>query len=163
MTELRWLDSAEDRAWRGFRRMVGLLNLQVYRDLADDSGLSEPDYDVLSTLSETPGQIYRVNRLAERLLWSRSRVSHQVTRMEQRGLVERTGSETDGRGSTVTLTRAGRRALEAAAPGHVASVRANLIDLLTKQELATLERISRKVVTHLTGSDASSPQPPRAD
>jgi DNA-binding MarR family transcriptional regulator len=146
------LDEAEDQAWRGFRRMVGLLDLQIYRDLAEDSGLSEPDYDVLSTLSETPGQIYRVNRLADRLLWSRSRLSHHLTRMEQRGLVQRSTSASDGRGSTVTLTRAGKRALEAAAPGHVESVRANLIDLLTRQELATLERISRKVVDRLTAT-----------
>lgn len=157
MTEPRWLDEDEDRAWRGFRRMVGLLNLQVYRELAAESGLSEPDYEVLSTLSETPGEIYRVNRLADRLLWSRSRLSHHLTRMQQRGLVERADSVSDGRGSTVTLTAAGRRALKDAAPGHVASVRDNLVDLLTKQELATLERISRKVITKLGGDDSSSP------
>lgn len=150
MAEPNWLNDPEDRAWRGYRRMAGLLNLRIYRDLAQESGLSEPDYDVLSTLGETPGHRYRLNELADRMLWSRSRLSHHVARMEQRGLVSREEYPADGRGTVVVLTTEGLRAIEAAARGHVASVREHFIDLLTDHELDALAGIADKVVTHLT-------------
>lgn len=150
MGEARWLDSAEDRAWRGYRRMRTLLDLQLGRELAADSGLSMADYDVLSTVSEAPGQQLRLTELARWLLWSPSRMSHQITRMQQRGLVTRVECETDGRGSTVALTGAGLRAIEEAAPAHVAAVRRHMIDLMTDDELAVLAEFSQRVVTHLT-------------
>ncbi|MCZ7439852.1 MarR family transcriptional regulator [Micromonospora sp. WMMC241] len=146
----RWLDEREDRAWRGYRRMRRLLDLELARELMQDAGLSEPDYDVLSDLSETPDQRLRLSELADRMLWSRSRLSHHISRMQQRGLVTREECATDGRGSIVALTPAGRRAVESAAPGHVAAVRRHLIDLLTPTELAALGTLSRRVVDHLT-------------
>jgi DNA-binding MarR family transcriptional regulator len=150
MAKTRWLEPAEERAWRRYRRMRTLLDLQIARDLKNDSGLSEPDYDVLSTLSESPDGSWRAREFAERLLWSSSRLAHQVGRMEQRGLVERRGAEDDARGAVIALTAAGRRALNAAAPPHVDSVRRNLIDLLTHAEVAALDRIAGKVVAHLS-------------
>ena len=99
----RWLTPAEDRAWRGYRRMRGLLDLRLARDLARDSGLSEPDYDVLSTLGETAGNRMRLTELAAHMLWSNSRLSHHIARMEQRGLVSKDPCADDGRGSMVTL------------------------------------------------------------
>jgi DNA-binding MarR family transcriptional regulator len=150
MAKTRWLEPAEERAWRRYRRMRTLLDLQIARDLKNDSGLSEPDYDVLSTLSESPDGSWRAREFAERLLWSSSRLAHQVGRMEQRGLVERRGAEDDARGAVIALTAAGRRALNAAAPPHVDSVRRNLIDLLTQAEVAALDRIAGKVVAHLS-------------
>ncbi|WP_346536594.1 MarR family transcriptional regulator [Micromonospora sp. DPT] len=153
----RWLDDREDRAWRGYRRMRRLLDLQLARDLMRDAGLSEPDYDVLSDLSEAPDGRLRLGELADRMLWSRSRLSHHLSRMQQRGLVTREECATDGRGSVVVLTVEGRRAIEAAAPGHVAAVRRHLIDLLEPDELAALDRLSHRVVDRLAGTgDARS-------
>ncbi|MEH0841765.1 MarR family transcriptional regulator [Micromonospora sp. CPCC 205711] len=145
----RWLNDREDRAWRGYRRMRRLLDLQLARELMADAGLSEPDYDVLSDLSETPDGRLRLSELADRMLWSRSRLSHHLTRMQQRGLVIREECATDGRGSVVALTPDGRRAIEAAAPAHVAAVRRHLIDLLEPDELAALERLTHRVVDRL--------------
>jgi DNA-binding MarR family transcriptional regulator len=149
----RWLDPAEDRAWRGYRRMRALLDLQVNRDLARDAGLSEPDYDVLSNLSETEGHRWRVSDLAARMLWSRSRLSHHLTRMQQRGLVTREDCPEDGRGAVVVLTDGGLRAIQAAAPDHVASVRRHLIDLLSADQVAALGDIADTVLTHLATLD----------
>ncbi|AYF29827.1 MarR family transcriptional regulator [Micromonospora tulbaghiae] len=158
MDEPRWLDEQEDRAWRGYRRMRRLLDLELARELMQDAGLSEPDYDVLSDLSETPEQRLRLSELADRMLWSRSRLSHHISRMQQRGLVTREECATDGRGSVVVLTPAGRKAVEAAAPGHVAAVRRHLIDRLTPAEVAALGTLSQRVIDHLTGRPTGRPE-----
>ncbi len=152
MVGVRWLSGPEDRAWRGYRRMRTLLDLRLARDLADGSGLSEPDYDVLSTLTERPGSSqWRASELATHLLWSSSRLAHHVGRMERRGLVRRRPCPDDGRGAVITLTEQGRAVLERAAPGHVESVRRNFIDLLTPAEVDTLAGIAEKVTARLTG------------
>lgn len=145
----RWLTAAQEQAWRRYRRMRTLLDLQIARDLRADSGLSEADYDVLSTLSESADDSWRARELAARLLWSTSRLAHQVGRMEQRGLVKRVGAEDDARGAVVRLTRRGRQVLQAAAAPHVASVRSHLFELLTAEEVAALDQIAQKVVAHL--------------
>lgn len=150
----RWLTAEQERAWRHYRRMRTLLDLEISRDLRRDSGFSEADYDVLSGLSESPDGSWRAHEFAARLLWSTSRLAHQVGRMEQRGLVQRRGTDDDARGSVVALTDRGREALRAAAPPHVASVRRNLVDLLTPAEIRTLDRIARKVVDHLQDGTA---------
>lgn len=151
--EPRWLNGKEDRAWRGYRRMRSLLDLQLARDLMADSGLSEADYDVLSTLSETDGHKLRLSELAAHMLWSKSRLSHHITRMQNRGLVTRQECVDDARGSVIALTRSGLRVLEKAAPPHVASVRRHLIDLLTDEELVALDALTHRVVDHLAGMD----------
>jgi len=130
--------------------MRTLLTAQLARDLARDSDLSEPDYTVLSNLSEAEGHRWRLNELSSRMLWSKSRLSHHIARMEERGLVTREECATDGRGAFVVLTRQGMRAIEKAAPSHVASVRRNLIDLLTAEEIDALAAISQKVVAQLS-------------
>jgi DNA-binding MarR family transcriptional regulator len=129
--------------------MHALLDLQLTRELAAESGLSEADYDVLSSLSETPGRRCRLSELAARLLWSTSRLSHQITRMGQRGLVEREECPSDGRGSFVVLTAHGFDVLERAAPGHVASVRRHFIDLMTPEQIDAVAAVSRTVIDHL--------------
>lgn len=141
-----WLTAREERAWRGYRRMSLLLNARVARDLAVESGLSEPDYDVLSALTESPDARCRISELADHMLWSRSRLSHHIARMETRGLVTREAHPQDGRGAVVVLAPGGRHAIEAAAPGHVASVRAHLFDRLTPAEVDALAEITGKVV-----------------
>ncbi|MET8263297.1 MarR family winged helix-turn-helix transcriptional regulator [Micromonospora arida] len=151
MDAARWLDEREDRAWRGYRRMRRLLDLELARELTQDAGLSEADYDVLSDLSETPQGRLRLRELADRMLWSRSRLSHHLTRMQQRGLVTREECADDARGSIVVLTPAGRQAIQSAAPGHVAAVRRHLIDLLTPAEVDALGALTHRVVDHLGG------------
>lgn len=150
VAEPRWLNEREQHAWRGYRRMRALLDLQLARDLSRESGLSEADYDVLSTVSEAPGRRLRLSELAEWMLWSKSRLSHHITRMERRGLVAREECEADGRGSTIVLTDMGLETIMAAAPGHVASVRRHLMDLLSEEELAALAAFSHRIVAHLT-------------
>ena len=150
MAHAKWLSDDEERAWRGYLRMRTLLTAQIGRDLADDSGLSDPDYTVLSNLSEAEGHRWRLNELAARMLWSKSRLSHQIARMQERGLVAREDCVTDGRGAFVVLTTNGLRAIKAAAPPHVASVRRHFVDLLTPDEIDTLATIANKVVDHLS-------------
>jgi DNA-binding MarR family transcriptional regulator len=145
----RWLDETEDRAWRGYRRMYLLLNAQINRDLAQDSGLSEPDYDVLSTLSEAKDHSYRLTKLADQMLWSQSRLSHHVTRMENRGLVTRAYCAEDARGATISLTEAGLAAIKEAAPKHVESVRRHFLDHLTREQLEILGEATNAVVDGL--------------
>jgi DNA-binding MarR family transcriptional regulator len=154
--DTRWLEPAEERAWRGYRRMFLLLNARLARELAADSGLSEADYDVLSTLSEADDRRERLTTLAARMLWSASRLSHHISRMEGRGLVTRDDVESDGRGSVVVLTDEGLRAIEAAAPGHVAGVRAHLIDRLSAEQIKVLGDIAETVVSSLNDPAARS-------
>lgn len=147
--DVRWLNDEEFRAWIGYRRMRGLLDLRIARDLAEDSGLSEPDYDVLSSLGEAEGHRGRLSELASRMLWSKSRLSHHITRMQSRGLVVKEEAADDGRGAVVVLTDKGRRTIEEAAPAHVASVRRHFVDVLTDEEITTLGAIAERVLAHL--------------
>ncbi len=145
MTDVCWLSDEEQRAWRAYRRMVLLADSAIARDLSRDSGLSMPDYLVLSSLSEAPSRRHRLTELAARMQWSPSRLSHHVSRMEQRGLVQRADCADDLRGAVIVLTDAGWAAIEAAAPRHVTSVRRHLIDQLTAEDLQALIRIGEQV------------------
>ncbi|WP_323747957.1 MarR family winged helix-turn-helix transcriptional regulator [Catenulispora rubra] len=144
-TEPRWLNDDEMRAWLAYRRMRLLLSAEINRDLAQDAGLSEADYDVLSNLTDGDDR-RRLSELAARMQWSKSRLSHHITRMEQRGLVCREDVDGDARGSFVVLTPAGRRTIEQAAPGHVASVRRHLMDRLTPEQIRVLGEIGDVVL-----------------
>ncbi|MFI6938534.1 MarR family winged helix-turn-helix transcriptional regulator [Streptomyces sp. NPDC050418] len=144
-----WLTDREQRAWQAYRRMFLLLNAQISRDLQQDSGLSDPDYDVLSNLAAAPDHRRRISELADRMLWSRSRLSHHLARMQQRGLVTRDSCATDGRGAVVVLTAEGRQTLDTAAPAHVDSVHRHFIDLLTPEQLDALAEIGETVVARL--------------
>src|SRR6266508_4041048 len=151
-TASRWrsCNSRNAGASRGYMRMRTLLHARIVRDLAREAGLSGPDYDVLSNVSEAEGRRSRLGDLAARMAWSKSRLSHHITRMEQRGLVTREDCTSDGRGAFVVLTDAGLRVIQAAAPGHVASVRRNFIDLLSREQLDALAEITQTVVRRLT-------------
>jgi DNA-binding MarR family transcriptional regulator len=151
-----WLSDDEQRAWRAYLRMVLLVDSAVARELNQDSGLSMPDYLVLAALSEAEGHRCRLTELAARMQWSASRVSHHVTRMQQRGLVAREDCADDLRGAFILLTEHGWDAIRAAAPGHVHSVRRHFIDLLSPEEIATLTRMGEKVVAHFGESCAGA-------
>jgi len=142
--------------------MRALLDLQVTRDLARDSGLSDADYDVLSNVSESAGHSLRLGDLAAHMHWSKSRLSHHVARMERRGLVARQDCPSDGRGAILTLTEAGWQAIAGAAPAHVESVRRHFIDLLTGEQIRVLGDLTETVLAHL-GSVQDPPGPGRRE
>lgn len=133
-----------------------LLDAQIARDLANDSDLSVADYDVLSTLSSTEGHRWRLQALAARMLWSKSRLSRHISRMEERGLVTREECTTDARGAFVVLTDAGMQTIVDAAPDHVESVRRHFIDLLTEEQISALDAIANITVSRLAGSHQDS-------
>lgn len=147
--QVRWLDEREQRAWRGLIRMQAQLGAHLRRSLVRDSGLSDADYDVLVHLSEAPEDRLRIFELVRALQWEKSRLSHQLRRMEQRGLLERSECPTDGRGAFVSLTPEGRAAIEAAAPRHVAEVRRHFVDVLTPEQLDVLGDIAEAVLESL--------------
>jgi DNA-binding MarR family transcriptional regulator len=145
----RWLDDDEQRAWRAYVQMQARLNAHLGRQLQRDSGLSLADYEVLVQLTEVPDGRLRPFALQERLEWEQSRLSHHLSRMSRRGLVERQECPSDARGAFVVLTPAGRAAIEAAAPGHVAAVRDLFLDRLDREELHTLARFATRVLHRL--------------
>ncbi|MCX5198358.1 MarR family transcriptional regulator [Streptomyces sp. NBC_00249] len=144
----RWLTESEQDAWYAWRRMFPLVNAEIARDLNQDSALSEADYDVLSVLGSTEGHRMRISALAVLMQWSRSRLSHQLTRMEQRRLVRREEVASDGRGAEVVLTGSGVDAITAAAPLHVESVRRHLIDILTPHQLEVMAELGETLRQH---------------
>lgn len=136
-TASRWLTDEEQRAWRAYIRLAQLLMRQLDRDL-HPFGLSMHDYEILVELSEAPRHRLRMTELADRTAQSRSRLSHQVNRMEARGLVSREGCPGDKRGTFTVLTAQGRAAIDQVAPSHVASVRKHFLDQLDPAELTAL-------------------------
>ncbi|MFB4289901.1 MarR family winged helix-turn-helix transcriptional regulator [Nonomuraea sp. ATR24] len=141
---VRWLEADEERAWRALRRMMIAVQTRTARDLAE-LGLSDPDYEVLSTLSERPGRTSTLHEQAAKMGWSRSRLSRHATRMEARGLLRREPDPDDGRGCYLVLTDHGLETLEDAAPAHLESVRRHVIDRLSPADLAALEEIAGKL------------------
>ena len=152
MTETRWLDDTELSAWKHLSLMQLQLAARLNRELADD-GLSYQDYVVLAILSEQPDERLRVVELGRELGWEKSRMSHHITRMSDRGLVVKERCPTDQRGAFVVLTADGRHAIEAAAPAHVAAVRRLFVDLLSRDQLHGLDSIARTVLAQLAEGD----------
>ncbi|MCT1710989.1 MULTISPECIES: MarR family winged helix-turn-helix transcriptional regulator [Dietzia] len=146
MSQTRWLSDDEQRMWRRYRDANQLLELAMERQLQRDASMSQSDYSVLVSLSEGSEQGLRARELGAALGWDRSRVSHQVRRMEGRGLVAKGECPEDGRGTVVTLTEAGAQAIAAVAPKHVEKVRELFIDELTPEEVGMLTDIFERVV-----------------
>jgi DNA-binding MarR family transcriptional regulator len=128
----RWLDAEEQRAWRAWLYSSQLLNDRLDRELTRATGIPHAYYEILVQLSETPERQMRMSELADRCLSSRSRLSHAVSRLEERGWVRRQVCAEDGRGLLAVLTDEGFAALEAAAPIHVEGVRTHLFDQLPR-------------------------------
>ena len=147
--ERRWLTDAEQQVWRSYLRMSGEISARLNRQLQSTSDLSLPDFEVLAVLSESDEGRLRVLALARQLKWEKSRLSHQLSRMERRGLVCRQSCPSDARGSFAVLTPAGRGILASAAPGHVAEVRALLFDVLTPAQIKALGRTCDAVLEQL--------------
>jgi DNA-binding MarR family transcriptional regulator len=149
MYMIRWLTEEEQRAWRGLLRMTSQLNARMNRQLQDDYGVSLADYDVLVVLSEAPAARLRVFEIADALAWEQSRVSHQLARMQRRGLIAREECQSDARGAFAVLTEAGRAAIERAAPAHVETVRQLVFDGLSRDQVAALVAITSDVLERL--------------
>ncbi|AYY15278.1 MarR family transcriptional regulator [Actinobacteria bacterium YIM 96077] len=133
--------------------MQGTLNARLNRQLQNDSNMTLSEFEVLVRLTDVPEEYLTVSELAQALEWEKSRVSHQVTRMERRGLVQRTSCPTDARSAHVVLTACGRKAIEAAAPGHVEAVRRLFLDELTTEQLTTLETLATQVLARIEAED----------
>lgn len=140
-----WLDDEQQRSWRAYVQSTNTLWDALDRQLQRDFGINHAYYEILVTLSESPDHQLRMSELADTLLSSRSRLSHAVARLEERGWVERVACPTDRRGQNARLTDAGFAALVEAAPAHVAAVRATLVDALTPVQLEQLRTISEAI------------------
>lgn len=149
MGKTRWLSASEQRAWRAYLEATTLLFDALDRQLQRDSAMPHAYYEILVRLSEADGRRMRMSELADATRSSRSRLSHAVARLEERGWLERVDCPTDKRGQIAVLTGVGFAALEEAAPGHVAAVRKHLIDQLTPAQITQLETIGSVVVAAL--------------
>jgi DNA-binding MarR family transcriptional regulator len=145
----RWLDDDEMRAWRSYVVGKALLDARLNRDLQEEHHLTLADYELLVRLSEAPSGRARMSTLAEQVASSKSRISHQVGRMEKAGLVRREECPSDGRGVFAVLTDHGLEVLRSAAPTHVRGVRDNLVDLLSESERSVLAEVFERVMSHL--------------
>lgn len=141
----RWLDEREARAWRGLQTVLQPLETALNRQLARDSALSTADYGVLVALSEADHHRMRIRELVQSTGWEKSRVSHQIRRMESRGLVVRQECPTDARGAFIRLTAQGLVTIQQAAPAHVDEVRRLVVDVLTPEQLDHLAGIAAAI------------------
>lgn len=142
----RWLSADEQRAWRAYLESTKVLFDALDRQLQREAGLPHAYYEILVRLSEAEGRALRMSELAENTLSSRSRLSHAVSRLEERGWVVREDCATDRRGQVARLTDEGYAILAAAAPGHVETVRELVIDRLTPAQLAALRAIGETII-----------------
>jgi DNA-binding MarR family transcriptional regulator len=153
VAEPRWLDQREAHLWQAYRDLQRELRNALDRQLVHDAGLSGAEYALLVPLSEASGGRLRARDLGAMVGWDRSRISHQLSRMEHRGLVSRERCPDDARGSIVRLTPAGRSAIEAAAPNHVAAVRRFFLDPLSDDELDTLATLFDRLLAGLADTE----------
>ncbi|TWF94415.1 MarR family transcriptional regulator [Saccharopolyspora dendranthemae] len=144
-----WLGDTEMTAWRAYIVGSALLEHRLNRELQLSHGLSIADYEILVSLSEVPDMRMRMSELAAGIAHSKSRMSHQIRRLEREGLVRRQECPEDGRGVLAALTDKGMAKLREAAPSHVQGVREHMIDLLEPDEQKTLGEIFTRLTGHL--------------
>lgn len=154
----RWLDEREARAWRSMQSVLQPLETALNRQLARDSALSTADYGVLVALSEADHHRMRIRELVRSTGWEKSRVSHQIRRMESRGLVVRQECPTDARGAFIRLTAQGLVTIQQAAPAHVDEVRRLVVDVLTPQQLDQLAEITEAIGRSLDLDEQVTPR-----
>ncbi|NMI01293.1 MarR family winged helix-turn-helix transcriptional regulator [Pseudonocardia acidicola] len=152
-SEPRWLGEGEMRFWRSFIHTATLLEARLNRELVESHGISHADYGILVVLSEQRDEQMRMSALAEVTASSKSRLSHQIARMERAGLVRREGCVSDGRGIFAVLLPRGRRLLEEAAPTHVRGVREHVVDRVTPQEQVILAEVMERILSGLRGAE----------
>ena len=153
MSETKWLDEREMRAWQAFLVAGALVGRRVEQQLKDEAGLSHLQYEVLVRLSAAEHGEVRMRELADSVLSTKSGLTYQIGQLEKAGLVRRRTCEFDVRGVFACLTEAGRAKLDAVAPGHVAAVRENIIDVLDRQQLALVAEALEKVADQASDMD----------
>lgn len=147
---MRWLNEAEMAAWRSYIVATLRLRQRLHRELAERHDVSLTDYEVLVCLEMQDGHRMRMSELAVLMGSTKSRLSHQVGRLEDAGVVRRVRDPEDKRGVITELTEEGKALLEKAAPTHVEGVREHLIDLLSPEEQATIAAAFDRVLGHLS-------------
>ena len=148
--DVKWLNPDEDRAWRAYLHAHQQLAQRLNRHLVQDSGITHADYEVLAALSEDPAGRLPAQELCAQMRWEKSRLSHQVRRMQEQGLISREPNPADARSVMICLLPRGRR---------VSNVRQHFIDLLSPAELAALASVSERVLRHLAGEHAAGDPP----
>ncbi len=146
---VRWLDHDQQQSWRALMMGMTLLLERLDDDLRRDLNVSLTEYEVLVRLSERPHRSMRMAQLADAMAHSRSRVTHTIARMEAAGYVVRGTTPEDGRGVVATMTDKGFELLARAAPGHVESVRRNIVDIVDAKDFDALGRVFDRVADHL--------------
>ena len=144
-------------AWRSFLAVHARLSLAMDRRLRSAHGMTQSEYGSLAAIRDAPDGVLRVGRLAVLLGWERSRVSHLVTRLEQRGLVERRPCATDARATELRLTGAGRRALLGAVRDHAADLRDLFLDRMTASEREVMVRVFTRILDHVEQAEPLEP------
>lgn len=150
--EPRWLDDAEQRAWRQLAAVILKLPSELEGQLQRDAGMSHFEYWVIALLSEAPERTLRLSQLAAQANASLSRLSHVISRLEKRGWVTRRPCPDDARATLAVLTEAGWDEVVAAAPGHVATVRRFVFDGLEPDEVDDLARLCGAILERLDGT-----------
>ncbi|MET0417870.1 MAG: MarR family transcriptional regulator [Actinoplanes sp.] len=147
--ETRWLSPEQLSAWVRLAAVLELLPATLDSQLRHDAGITHFDYYVLAMLSEAPQHTLRMSALAEQTTATLARLSHVVQRLESRGLLERFPCPEDKRATNARLTEAGWQKVRDSAPGHVRTVRENVIDALTPEQVTQLRDIADAVLHRL--------------
>ncbi|THG32343.1 MarR family winged helix-turn-helix transcriptional regulator [Naasia lichenicola] len=146
MSDSQPISDADRQVWRSFLMMRRQLDRALEQRLQGDAGVSGADFEILTTLQASQDKQLRARELTELLGWEKSRVSHQVTRMEARGLVERKDCPTDLRGTWVALTAAGTAAVLTASLGHDDELRRRFFGVLDLDEKSTIGAASERII-----------------
>ena len=149
MTEAPWLDRSQLAAWVRFVAVLELLPGVLDSQLRRDSSVTHFEYFVMAVLSESPDRTLRMADLAGATNATLPRLSHVVQRREGRGFVQRTPSPDNGRVTNARLTDGGMAKMREAAPGHVATVRQHVVDVLTAEQTAQLADISEAILASI--------------
>ena len=149
MAETHTLEPGEWEFWDTWMRAQRLLTRELERGLQGDCGISKAEFSLLVTLWQAAGREMRVGELSESLDWDKSRVSHQLTRMENRGFVKRTQYGADGRRAGIGLTAEGRRAAQRAVLVHAGNIRRYFLDSLTPEQAAVIRAWSEQVIDRI--------------
>ncbi|HJQ45096.1 MAG TPA: MarR family transcriptional regulator [Amycolatopsis sp.] len=147
--DTEWLDQEQSAAWVRLIAIMELLPGVLDTQLRRDAELTHFDYYVLAMLSEAPDRVLRMTVLAQQTGATLSRLSHVVQRLEERGLVERFPCPENRRATNARLTDAGWQKVCDSAPGHVATVRQNVIDALTPDQIRQLTTIGDAILERL--------------